>query len=104
MKQVKTKGNDEDQILVLTDSKVLERIELNQHRILELLENNLKRSEVPEQAGYISENEAKSQFNRGTTWFWELRNNGFPFVKVGRTIYYKKEDLLQLFEPKTNQR
>ena len=35
---------------------------------------------------------------RGTTWFWEKRNQGLPFFKLGAEVYYKISDLLTLFQ------
>lgn len=47
---------------------------------------------------YISESDAKKEFNRQTTWFWTQRQNGLAFRRLGNRVYYLKADLLKLFE------
>ena len=47
---------------------------------------------------YVSERDAKKMFKRGTTWFWEKRNQGLPSFKVGGEVYYMKSDLLSLIK------
>ncbi|MCT4643862.1 MAG: hypothetical protein N4A74_02665 [Carboxylicivirga sp.] len=50
---------------------------------------------------YISEKDAKVEFNRKTTWFWNQRNNGrLAYKKLGGTVYYLKQDLLNLLSDK----
>lgn len=50
---------------------------------------------------YISEKDAKVEFNRKTTWFWNQRNSGrLTFKKMGGTVYYLKQDLLNLLSDK----
>ena len=49
---------------------------------------------------YISERDAKKLLKRGTTWFWNQRQKGLPFFKLGGEVYYKKSDLTLLM--KTN--
>lgn len=46
---------------------------------------------------YISEAEAKKLLNKKTTWFWNMRKSELlPFSKIGNTVYYKKQDILEL--------
>jgi len=46
---------------------------------------------------FISEQEAKKLLNRKTTWFWNQRQSGrLDFKKMGSTVYYRKDDLLNL--------
>lgn len=48
---------------------------------------------------FISEEDAKKEFGRKTTWFWTQRRNGRLSPKrLGNRIYYLKADLLKLFE------
>lgn len=48
---------------------------------------------------YISEEEAKRQVGRKTTWFWNLRTSGqLPFSKIGKKIFYLKGDIKKLLE------
>ena len=50
---------------------------------------------------YISEKDAKVEFNRKTTWFWNQRNSGrLKSKKLGGTVYYLKQDLLNLLSDK----
>jgi hypothetical protein len=46
-------------------------------------------------ADFISEHQAKKMFKRGTTWFWNLRQEGFPFTKLGGEVYYLKSDIAE---------
>ena len=50
---------------------------------------------------YISESDAKKRFGRGTTWFYNLRKNGFRYTTLGGEIYYLRKDILKLFEQNT---
>lgn len=71
--------------------------------MLEDLSNRLERIESLLQTpndrldDFISEEEAKKTFRRGTTWFWELRKKGFPYTKLGAETYYRKKDLVDYF-------
>lgn len=48
---------------------------------------------------YISEAEAKKLLNKKTTWFWNMRKSELlPFSKIGNTVYYKKQDILELLK------
>ena len=48
---------------------------------------------------YISEEEAKRQVGRKTTWFWSMRTTGqLPFSKTGKKIFYLKSDIKKLLE------
>jgi hypothetical protein len=47
---------------------------------------------------FISESQAKKLLTRGTTWFWNLRKEGFPSTKLGGENYYDKKDLIAYFE------
>ena len=49
----------------------------------------------------ISEREAKKRFGRGTTWFYNLRKNGFRHTLIGGEIHYYRSDFLRLFEQNT---
>lgn len=61
--------------------------------------NSLKTSNCLNE--YISEKDAKAEFGRKTTWFWNQRNSGrLNFKKLGGTVYYLKDDLLNLLSEK----
>mgnify|MGYP006095771583 CR=1 FL=1 len=68
-------------------------------QILKKLEDIEKRLEKPLTVDdYVSERDAKKMLKRGTTWFWEKRNQGLPSFKVGGEVYYMKSDLLSLIK------
>jgi len=68
-------------------------------QILKKLEDIDKRLDKPLTVDdYVSERDAKKMLQRGTTWFWEKRNQGLPFFKLGAEVYYKISDLLTLFQ------
>lgn len=78
---------------------VLSKIMEQQERILALLEK--QPSKPTEQTEYLSEAEAKELLGRKTTWFWEQRKAGrLAYSKIGNRVYYRREDLMSLFEPK----
>lgn len=53
---------------------------------------------------YVSEDEAKRQLGKKTTWFWSMRTTGqLPFAKVGRRIFYLKSDIKKLLETSKKQ-
>ena len=69
------------------------------NQILKKLEDIDKRLEKPLTVDdYVSERDAKKMLKRGTTWFWEKRNQGLPWFKLGAEVYYKRSDLLSLFQ------
>lgn len=66
-------------------------------KTIKLLENGTKPTECT--GDYISEDEAKRQLGRKTTWFWNLRTTGqLPFAKIGKKIFYLKEDIKKLID------
>lgn len=67
---------------------------------LDLIEKRLG-SDESQLSDFISEYEAKKLLNRGTTWFWNLRQSGFPSTKLGGQVYYNKKDLVKYFEGNT---
>ena len=68
-------------------------------QIFKKLEDIDKRLEKPLTVDdYVSERDAKKMLKRGTTWFWEKRNQGLPWFKLGAEVYYKRSDLLTLFQ------
>ena len=72
---------------------------MNSIQIFKKLEDIEKRLEKPLTVNdYVSERDAKKMLKRGTTWFWEKRNQGLPWFKLGAEVYYKKSDLLTLIQ------
>lgn len=65
---------------------------------LKSLEDQIKSKSSPSISDYISEQEARKKFHRGTTWFWDLRKSGFPYTKLGGQVYYKLQDLVDYLE------
>lgn len=82
--------------LVLVPREFLESLAENQQRILEHLEAKQSQNLTGE---YISEEDARKELSKGATWFWTKRKTGeLPSKKVGGKVWYKRADLLQLFE------
>jgi hypothetical protein len=72
---------------------------MNPIQIFKKLEDIEKRLEKPLTVNdYVSERDAKEMLKRGTTWFWEKRNQGLPWFRLGVEVYYKRSDLLSLFQ------
>ena len=63
---------------------------------LDRIESLLEQTESKEEEKYLTEAEAKKLIGRGTTWFWQLRQSGFPYSKVGGTVYYSRIELIKL--------
>ena len=59
---------------------------------LEQIEKNINSQKNPLD-DFISEHDAKKKFKKGTTWFWNLRQEGFPYTKFGGEVYYSLNDL-----------
>ena len=57
------------------------------------IQKKLNMSEDESLGDYISEQDAKELFKRGTTWFWNLRKQGLPYSKLGGEVYYRRSDL-----------
>ena len=77
----------------------MKAIELKLKTILQKLqkiESLLEESKLEDLNSFISEQEAKNVFKRGTTWFWEQRQCGLPFSKLGGQVLYRKSDLVEL--------
>lgn len=50
-------------------------------------------------ADYMTEAQAKKMLDRGTTWFWNMRKDGFlPWSKLGGKNYYRKQDIQKLLD------
>lgn len=76
----------------MVPESVLNELIKKQDQILQLLTN--KTESLSE---YITEEEAKSIINRGSTWFWNQRKAGFlDYRKVGQTVYYKRESIINI--------
>ncbi len=77
----------------------LQAIAQKQDRVLSLLENGNIANPNDCIGDYISEDEAKRQLGRKTTWFWSMRTTGqLPFSKTGKRIFYLKSDIKKLIE------
>ena len=74
--------------------KSLEEIKENQQKIMARSEN----SNEGEFEGFIIEEKAKRVLGKEKSWFSEKRKSGeLSFTKVGGTVWYLKEDILQMF-------
>jgi hypothetical protein len=70
-----------------------------QDKIISLLEKGSHANTEDCIGDYVSEEEAKRQLGRKTTWFWNLRTAGeLPFSKVGKKIFYLKSDIKLLID------
>ena len=65
---------------------------------LDYIEKIVSKQKPADLDDFISEYDAKELLKRGTTWFWNLRQMGFPYTKLGGQVYYSKKDLIQYFE------
>ncbi|MBS2099129.1 hypothetical protein [Carboxylicivirga linearis] len=93
-------GNYQKQSMVFLPAQDYEFIKNSVIELRSMLEDgNSKSSTCLDE--YISEKDAKIEFNRKTTWFWNQRNNGkLSYKKLGSTVYYLKQDLLNLLSDK----
>jgi hypothetical protein len=82
--------------MVLVQLEDFRRLEEKQDEILNLLKSRAANSS--DTGEYITEEQAKDIFPRGSTWFWMKRKAGLPFKKVGQTVYYKRADLQKLID------
>lgn len=62
---------------------------------------NLLLSEKKSFDDYISEQKAMEIFQKSTTWFYNQRRAGLPFVKIGSQVYYEFEKLIAFFQDRT---
>lgn len=65
---------------------------------LESIEHTLTKTKGNSLNDFVSEFEASKLLRRGKTWFWELRQGGFPFTKLGGQVFYNRKDLAELLE------
>jgi hypothetical protein len=83
------------QKLSLVSSEVLDEIKNTQLKILSLFEASQK----DDLADYITESQAKELLKKKATWFWQMRKSGqLQYSKIGKAIYYSKNDIVKLFE------
>ena len=83
------------QKLSLVSSEVLDEIKNTQLKILSFFEASKK----DDLADYITESQAKDLLKKKATWFWQMRKSGhLQYSKIGKAIYYKKNDIMKLFE------
>jgi hypothetical protein len=48
---------------------------------------------------HLSEKQAMELLGKGKSWFHEMKKSGsLNHVKIGRTVYYRKEDIRSLFD------
>ena len=76
--------------LLIIPEEFLQKLNDKQDKIISLLEaaHQTKNTE------FITEKEAADIFKRKSTWFWQMRKTGIlPYSKVGKSIYYSKNDL-----------
>lgn len=77
----------------------IKEIKENQQKILERSESNSE----GEFEGFITEERAKKILGKEKSWFNEKRKSGeLGFTKVGGTVWYQKDDILQMFHSACN--
>ena len=82
--------------MINKESELIKKLD----KVIELLEKKEDQTKIMLQE-YISEEEAKQALNFGTTWFWNLRKNGFPHSKLGNKVFYKKADFEMYLEKRS---
>lgn len=83
------------QKLTIVSENFLESINEKQDKIISLLQE----SKLGNQNDFITENEAKELLHKKSTWFWQMRKDKIlPFRKIGKSIYYSKNEINQLLE------
>ncbi len=88
---------DNDQQFYLIPGPLLRQLIEGQAEILSRLNAAGVSADSKNLGEYISETEAKKLLNKKTTWFWNMRKSELlPFSKIGNTVYYKKQDILEL--------
>lgn len=81
--------------LMVFDQSRLEHLIKEVESMKELLQEKVDAFQKP----WLTEQEAKELLGKGTTWFWERRNSGeLPYQKVGKTVHYKRSDLMALLK------
>ena len=84
-----------NQKLTIVSENFLESINEKQDKIISLLQE----SKLGNQNDFITENEAKERLHKKSTWFWQMRKDKIlPFRKIGKSIYYSKNEINQLLE------
>ena len=67
-------------------------------RKLSRIESLVRGGKEVKLSDYISEHEAKKVFNKGSTWFWNQRQLGLPYHKIGSEVYFLRSDLLEFIK------
>jgi len=85
---------------VLIPKEFLEKIKANQENLLKRINQLTSSKKNPADFfKYITEAEAQVLLDKKATWFWKQRTEGkLGYTKVGKTIYYRKEDINKLLE------
>lgn len=90
--------NEKPQQFVFVPYDKMEELMNKIDRLTEAL-NLSKQSNSSTLGDYISEKEAKTTLNKGSTWFWNKRKAGeLKGHKAGGEWYYKKSEILNFIE------
>jgi len=81
--------------MLIFELNIMSNIEIQIRKMAKKLDEIQKilTDQKPTVDDFISEYDAKKKFKRGTTWFWNLRQKGFPYTKFGGEVYYSLADL-----------
>ena len=87
-----------DQFLIVPKA-LLDQILESTEKILTKLNGDSITGKLALPADYMTEAQAKKMLDRGTTWFWNMRKDGFlPWSKLGGKNYYRKQDIQKLLD------
>jgi hypothetical protein len=94
MKEINTSAPARNNFYMMPE-ELLDTLVAKQDRIIELLEAKKEAA----LNGFITERQAMELLSKKVTWFWQMRKTGqLPFKKIGRTIYYSREDISSLLK------
>ena len=90
---------EKEEGFLLIPKEWMQSLSEKQDKILSVLEKGNIANPNDCVGDYVSEDEAKRQLGRKTTWFWTLRTTGqLPFAKIGKKIFYLKQDIKKLID------
>lgn len=87
-----------DQFMIIPKT-ILDQILEKTDKILLKLDGESINGKQSLPADYLTEAQAKKMLDRSTTWFWNMRKDGFlPWSKLGGKNYYRKQDIQKLLD------
>jgi len=85
---------------VLVPKNILDKLITNQEKLFnKISEISTTKNNINNSFKYISESEAQTLLNKGSTWFWKMRTEGkIGYTKVGNSIFYLKTEIDELLD------